>query len=986
MTTDAPSTDTGTELVIGRVERGTSVTIERMDEPRPGTYWRLMQAVTGQENGKQVEGPKLAAGTVLLLEEIEFADGEPHVYQFAAHPSVPEKQAWGSRFHADCFFQYWTYCPEGAQVRERELLGIHEEMQRTQALLLQSPPSATPVAALAFDPAATAPATGQALTTPGQVRDLATYAEQLRESAEASKKWITTHASALATQGSQLARFHTERATVAMAAAKGQLEAVKSILRTVENLKVYTGEDMDVTVLRDGEPAPADAPLTIYQDLLALDEELLLHLEEDGLDHTHLDSIADVLADDGMVQRLLPAERSLVLCKFRGGYKEFVKPNGNADLGAAMANHHLNRINQWHRLLLRDGQKVYLIDTAEFLQKITQLMPSAAEQISHFSGRDGDTIRRDDIAYAKAQRSQLGALDAYAKVLTALWGLRDRGAVLASWNVPAFASWLDWGFQERYLHLVDQSNLIGVQRPSFATYRDDQNRYLGSGAWVAVRTAALMKQEFIPGAFASKETRQWGGHWDYSRIYLAKDTRPIVACVRQDKRGIYIEVPLVHEHKSREINGRMYLDKQAMPEVLVLDRLHAADLTYYLTSRTERRRYNLYVELFQVAREWVAERDLAEAPLREYLRQAVAVARIAHDPENLEAAITDALATARAARRDRRAPEPDNTGFAAYRRAVLDTLHTLLSAQNGRVDSLQHWCNVHGRRPLRFVSTGKGEFKAYLEPLPEEHEPLLGDARHATVATVAFDGATGTATLSGWGRELLRPAAGEHVIHDWQYLMVIPANPHGDYYERQERTRDDGAAAWLEARSLFGALRYEQAQALLQLPALQSAHFRNGPDMGWLLDHALGSKGKYLVRHAYEFAVGIVHSGDKPCVLIASHDMLGYVYAAGSPAERELARQQITTRYKTPWPALEKLESQRHDWTLRYVGLEDAWRYRDEPHCVGLVATRGLGEAQVFDPALSVKENASRKVRCLALTEAGATLFPWLAHRTRSAL
>ncbi|WP_164153272.1 hypothetical protein, partial [Stenotrophomonas maltophilia] len=81
-----------------------------------------------------------------------------------------------------------------------------------------------------------------------------------------------THASALASQGAQLARFHTERATVAMATAKGQLEAVKGILRTVENLKVYTGEDMDVTVLREGEPADADAPLTIYQDLLALDE------------------------------------------------------------------------------------------------------------------------------------------------------------------------------------------------------------------------------------------------------------------------------------------------------------------------------------------------------------------------------------------------------------------------------------------------------------------------------------------------------------------------------------------------------------------------------------------------------------------------------------------------------------------------------------------------------------------------------------------
>lgn len=982
----ADSTSTGTELVAGRIQRGDSATIERMDEPRAGTYWRLLQAVTGKENRKQIQSPALTAGTVLLLEDVEFADGEPHVYKFAAHPSVAEEKARGSRFHADCFFQYWTYCPEGAHIRERELMGIHEDMQKTQALLLQPPPSAAPVAALAFDPAAAASPTGQALTTPGQVRDLATYAEQLRESAEASQNWITTHASALASQGAQLARFHTERATVAMATAKGQLEAVKGILRTVENLKVYTGEDMDVTVLREGEPADPDAPLTIYQDLLALDEELLLHLEEGGLDHGHLDSIAAVLADDALVQRLLPAERSLVLCKFRGGYKEFVKPKGEDDMGAAMANERLNRINQWHRLLLRDGQNVYLIDTAEFLQKITQLMPSAAEQISHFSERNGDTIRRDDIAYAQAQRSQLGALDAYAKVLTALWGLRDRAVVLANWNVPAFASWLDWGFQERYLHLVDQSNLIGVQRPSFACYRDEQNRYLAPGAWVAVRTSALMKQEFIPGAFASQKVRQWGGDWDYSRVYHAKDTRPIVACVRQDKRGLYVEVPLEHEYKPREISGRMYLDKHAMADVLVLDRLHAADLTYYLTSRTERRRYNLYVELFQVARAWVAERDRAEAPLRDYLRQAVAEARISHDPESLEAAITDALATARAARRDRRAPDPGNTGFPAYRRALLDMLHTLLSAQNGRVDALQHWCNAHGRRPLRLVSTGKGEFKAYLEPLPAEHDRMLGEARHTSVATVTFDGATGTVTLADWRRELLRPAAGEHVIHDWQYLTVVPANPAGEYHERLERTRDDGAAAWLKAASLFGALRYEQAQALLHLPTRQSKHFQNGLDMDWLLDRALGSKGKYLVRHDYEFAVGIVHSGVKPCVLIASHDMLGYVYAAGSPADKERAQRLITRRYQTPGHALADLEKGKYGWLLRYVGLEDAWRCRDEPHCLGLGATRAISEALIVDPALSVKENEGRKLRCLGLTTVGAALFPWLAQRTESAL
>ncbi|WP_108168465.1 hypothetical protein [Xanthomonas campestris] len=120
-------------LVVSAVEHGESSRFERFDAPRPGTYWRLLQDVTGEEDGKQIESNPLDAGIVLLLESIEYADGEPHVYKFAAHPGVPEREAYPSLFHADCFWRYWTYCPEAAQVRERELLALHQEMAQTQA-------------------------------------------------------------------------------------------------------------------------------------------------------------------------------------------------------------------------------------------------------------------------------------------------------------------------------------------------------------------------------------------------------------------------------------------------------------------------------------------------------------------------------------------------------------------------------------------------------------------------------------------------------------------------------------------------------------------------------------------------------------------------------------------------------------------------------------------------------------------------------------
>lgn len=982
-------------LAPREVQRGDTQHVHHLEEPRPGTYWRLAQAVHGDEDGKQIRANAMEAGTVLLLEAIEYADGAPHAYTFAPHPLMPKNTAWPSRFHADCFWTYWTYCPEGAQVRERELLALGQEMARTQALLQSPPPALKPVANLGYDPGA-APAPGQALATPAQLQDLTAYAEVLRENAEATQRWISTHNDTLQTQGQAIARFHMERATAGLAAAKSQLDAVKGILRTVANLQLYTGEEVVVTPLCDGVPAPADARLTIYQELLALDEELLLHLELNGLDHTHLDSIAAVLADTALLDRMLPAPRSIVLCKFRGGYKEFVRPRDASDIAAARENGRLNAINQLAMLLVRDGGRVYLIDGPSFLADLKQLMPNAAEQLGHFVDRDGETIRSDSLDYAKAQRSQLGALDAYAKVLTMLWGLRDRGVLFEQWNAPAFASWLDWGFQERYMALVDQSVMLTVERPDYESYRKAQNRYLASGAWVAVRVSALFKQDYLPAAFASQSTRQWDNKWEHNQVYSLVDPAVAIACVQRDKRGPYIAVRLVHNEPgndgrhARQINGKLYLESDARDEVLVLDRVHAGDLTYYLTSRQQRRQYNGYMQLFQAARVWVAERDAAEAPLREQLRHAVHAAQHWHAPDTLDAAITAALAIARTARRDKRAPAPGAAGYAAYRRGALDSLHALLTSHTEHVQALDTWGADMGRKPLRLVSTGKGEYKAYFEPLPAEHSEMLGNPRHASSAIVDFGASNAGDALSHWQRELLRPVAGEHVIHDWQYLRIEKGDPKShDYWKRQDHKHDDGAADWLARKSLFPTIRYDQAEALLTLPLRQSSWFNSdvrGADLTAVRGASLGSKSGYIVRYVIRFAIGTALRRGKPAMLVAEHDMLAYCYAHSAQDGKEACLQLMRQRYKNPDASVDALLGNEFSWDLKLLDLEQMWPHRDEPHAGIEAAGWHIGPDDVLDPAGPAAQGRQREVRCMGLTAVGAELFPWLAPLTLKAL
>lgn len=235
-------------------------------------------------------------------------------------------------------------------------------------------------------------------------------------------------------------------------------------------------------------------------------------------------------------------------------------------------------------------------------------------------------------------------------------------------------------------------------------------------------------------------------------------------------------------------------------------------------------------------------------------------------------------------------------------------MHALLTDQAGRTAAVDAWCQRQGRRPLRLVSTGKGQFKVYLEPVASEHQVLLGDARHASSAAVTFDPHTGEAVLGGWQRELLRASASEHVIHDWKYITRFAGDPAAtSYLDRHDRTIDDGAAKWLAHKSLLGTLRYDQAESLLALPVKQSDSFRRGLDMANLASHAISSRSNKIVRHRLRFAIGIVHARGRPCMLMAEHDSLAYCYENANAAGKQACVDLIRAWYKTPEPAVQRL-------------------------------------------------------------------------------
>lgn len=998
MATENQVQDTGTELTVRqRGERG-ATQAHRLEAPRPGMYWRARRDIQGQSDSRR-ETNALAAGEVLLLSKIETADGEPLVYVFAPHPGLPRGYQLESRFHADDFYDCFEPAPDGEEVRQRELLAHLQEMENTKVLMMSPPPDAAPAGLLAHDPVEQVGVPGRELATTGQVQAMLIHAERLKEDAERRAKWITTHSENLGEQGKILANFHKERATAALARAHDQLEGVKSILRTVENLRLYTGEGIELVLLRDGVPAPLDEPITIYQDVLSFDEETLILLDQGGADHTKLDAIAEALEDPALLERMLPAKRGMTLVRFRAKSKVFAKENGQNDILTRLYNAEMSKESMRLRLLVRDGDRLSLLDIPEVLKNITQLMPSAGEQDSYFveqpSWHERDKgprrITREDLDFARRRRAQMGALDNYGKVLIALWGLYDRGEIFQDGGpMPRFSNWLDPAVQLQFLRLLSLDTLLAESRPSYAQWRDEQNRYFAPGCMVAVQIGHFHNSRNLPAAYSNGEHA--------SQVYeLEADGAfhdGLIGRVQTDTTGLYLSVPLRYKGYNREvrrtrIDAKLYLhfhgDKELSGRLLVIDRVHAADLTYYLQSRSQRRAYSEFVKLFQAARRAVQERDAKEMPLRASLLSALREGRIAHDPETVERQVTDAIAVARTARKAQDIPEEGTSAFKSFMDAALDALHAATTGDAEKIATVEAWAATNNRQLLRLVLSGKRRYRLYMVPNDAEHDRRMGTPKHATVAEVAFE-KDGTLTVGNVSRELLRARTSEMVIQDWNWEEDKDTTGWSKWERENRSTKHQaGAQAWAGYTTSYRA-SYATALETLDMGAHQSARFEAGIDPDELAKQALEfsrreSKGS-VARMCLTFAVGTALDRgygrgceEDPQVIFATMDAWHYAYIHGNDETKATVTKMIDSRYRYPESHLAELKklSIKERWMAVAVNLDAASKRRTRD-----LANREREGWHFAKDVIKSTKDAPARLRITSITSAGAKLFPWL--------
>ena len=94
----------------------------------------------------------------------------------------------------------------------------------------------------------------------------------------------------------------------------------KEMKQAVDAINIYLGTDEDIILIRDGEQAPADTPIHVYQHVLFMDEEIALSKQIAQLDGEPLSPGEKgwktfdewLLADEANLNQVLPARKGVV--------------------------------------------------------------------------------------------------------------------------------------------------------------------------------------------------------------------------------------------------------------------------------------------------------------------------------------------------------------------------------------------------------------------------------------------------------------------------------------------------------------------------------------------------------------------------------------------------------------------------------------------------------------------------------------------------
>lgn len=779
-----------------------------MDPVQPGQYWTYEVAEESRSG--------LVPGRAYLVQDVKLLDGEAHTVVLRRHPlEARENYPTDSRqLLASEFYGTFSRVDDGAALRQREIAEIHGEVDAIQAELREGPPglpgNGRTLLQIARHVETAEPDVGTMITNIDKIDAMQAAAARQVEMAEASAKWMTERTQAMGRSLNVLGDYHAEMAAAQVAAVSKVVKHAKRLEEGVQTLGLYTGEGVTATLLVDGEPAARDAgPLHLYQRRLYMDEEYLVHVHDEGADvDDFVDFASDLARDPALIERILPMERSIVAMRIRRTGMVYVEGGGQA---AAIANAVANQPNLETFLLIRDGGRIWKVESELGTHDIPRLFPTRGEADKPFRGWGGEHVTIDDVRYTdKLAESDKVAL-MYRRLLILLWGLNDRLQVFGT-LAPAGTNFLSLDFQTqafRFIH--DDEDGLPNNMPPFDKWAAEKNRMLQSGSRVLCLWDVLVNPATAPGLERAADYDRHTHRRNITPLGKATNKHDLVIA-RKKGASIVVDCEANRGYFGDGATFNATVDLTAWDTAdsqkwrddrrhdrigyLVLDGVTPEEIDFYLNSRGERAGYLSYVPLFFAVRDHLRTEREQAAPFVRQLEADLRAAGILTEQtrEGVEEAVQEAVRMWRAANRGRPVPEPGSEQWPAAMKAIYDVVWRLTHDAEAAVARVADAVRAAGLEPLRVVSTGRGKLAVYTEAPADEQPVVLAGwpwvhRWQVSAKTGALEGRPEWAHLA--------PRGDEKVLHDWPAAtrwasMVLP-------YERAAAAHFERAVGLVDA-------------------------------------------------------------------------------------------------------------------------------------------------------------------------------------------
>ncbi len=600
----------------------------------PGSFWRLTD-----EGHDLAQKPSPDHGLILLVSEARVIDGDLHTIVLEFHP------LWGTgqiKILLEEFLTSFAPEPNGADLREEEINAlmnsvnaIGREMQSPPdgAILIekerQTEKDADSVCSVPSSPSPEQDTQLPSVLLPS--RDVLAAQEAIEgkiAAIKAQQNWIESKTNEMTSAMHLVATYQKEKVALSLAGISEQTAHAEHLLKSVQTMRLFLGEEIKLTQLLDGEGADPSVPLSFMQRMLYLDEEIYVSHLLDGLEWKDMGNLSQMFAQDfSLVERMLPYERCVAITRVRRN-----SDTGNTSVpttwAGVFAAVEAMKNNERIFIFVRDGKRVHMIEADQATSQAKRLFPSKSEIDNLFVERrssEARAITPSDIEYTDARAMHDTRALFYKRFLIMFWGLSEREGIFGPF-VPKGENWLEQSIHsDRFNFVHDEENGLRDDRIVLSQFIRQANSGIGPGSRIAVQWQRACDSTTAPAICSHDKNYRTIFEADpLNEFEIAQVTRKGVDLVvhaqvkkfsmssGQDRvfaTPVKIFYPVDPSYTSK-LN-----DRDLAEGILCLDNITSKDVGYYIESRAARYQYLNYLHLFHAAYEHLLSEEEIEGKI-----------------------------------------------------------------------------------------------------------------------------------------------------------------------------------------------------------------------------------------------------------------------------------------------------------------------------------------------------------------------------------